>query len=466
METYKISKPDDKLKGTIHLTASKSESNRALIIQALCKEKFAIDRLADADDTQVLKQLINSDNEVLDIGAAGTTMRFLTAFLSCKEGTRILTGSERMKQRPIKVLVDALKKLGAEIEYMEKEGFPPLRIKGRKLAGGEIGIEGNISSQYITALLLIAPTLPQGLTLNIKGPLTSRPYVNMTVQLMKHFGAKINWVENKIIVGNYPYKAKPISIEADWSAASYWYEMAALAKEADLFITGLRKNSLQGDAVVAGIYESFGISTTFNESGIHLKKNDAKHQVQSTKYQVQSIKTKDTRFKNPETQNSKLRTQNPKSETRNPKPKTQNPELNTQYSILNTIFNYDFSDCPDIAQTVVVTMAALNISGTLSGLNSLRIKETDRINALQIELSKIGIATEAGNGTLSILSNSSLQFQNIPRFKTYEDHRMAMAFAPLALKIKVVTIENPEVISKSYPNFWNDLRSTGFEIKS
>lgn len=409
---FRITHPTKKLKGEIELTASKSESNRALIIQALCHEKFEIKNLATAKDTVTLKNILselkqNNQQETLDVGDAGTTMRFLTAYLSTKMGTRILTGSERMKERPIGILVDALRNMGAKIEYLEKEGFAPLKITGTILKGGQITMKGNVSSQYVSALLLISPELQNGLVINFETEITSRPYINMTLKMMEEFRVYGQWQENSISVSKQNYHVKSednyaYTIEADWSAASYWYSMAALSNECDLTIKGLNHPSLQGDSIVSDLYTFFGVKTNFAQNEIHLSK----------------IKVNDKHF------------------------------------------GFDFSDCPDIAQTAAVTASALEIPMLLNGLHTLRIKETDRIIALKNELEKIGITVDIIHNTIEVKPNKLNSLP--PTIKTYNDHRMAMAFATLAMKLDAIIIENPEVVKKSYPEFWNDLKKIGF----
>ncbi|PCJ26798.1 MAG: 3-phosphoshikimate 1-carboxyvinyltransferase [Flavobacteriales bacterium] len=421
------------INGEIQLTSSKSESNRGLIIQALCNDNFEIQNLSISDDTKILRELldeISSKNEtvradndedktsLLDVdnyqqtlstGLAGTAMRFLTAFLAIKEGEVILTGEHRMKERPIKELVNVLKQLGADIEYVGKEGFPPLKIIGKKLEGGEIIIDGSISSQYISALLMIAPKLKKGLKIKFSGDVISKPYINMTISMMDYFGASVRWEENNIKVDAVEYKAKTIFIEADWSAASYWYSMVALAKEADITLYGLKQESLQGDAVVQEIYKNFGVETEFIKNGIRLTKNNN----------------------------------------------------------LVDSFEYDFTDCPDIAQTVAITCAALNMPTKLTGLKTLRIKETDRITALQSELNNLGFDVDVEDDDI-IINRLSREGGNLileaqQPVKTYSDHRMAMAFAPLSL-LNEIAIEAENVVTKSYPNFWKDLESVGFFV--
>jgi 3-phosphoshikimate 1-carboxyvinyltransferase len=401
-----ISHPNQNLKGEILLTTSKSLSNRALIIQALCNEGVEINNLATANDTNVLQQLLNSQEKELSVGIAGTAMRFLTAFLAIKDNNEIiLTGDNRMKERPIKVLVNVLKDLGAGIEYLENDGYPPLKITGKTLDGGKIVIDGSVSSQYISALLMIAPKLKNGIQIEFFDEVISKPYINMTVQMMRYFGAIVKWDRNTIYVEKGEYHPKNISIEADWSAASYWYSMVALSKEGNVTLYGLQQESLQGDAVVAEIYKDFGVETEFVENGIRL--------------------TKDSKFR-----------------------------------VLSSELEIDFVNFPDIAQTFAVTCAALNVKAKLKGLKTLRIKETDRIAALQTELNKLGFNIEVEEDDLIINQSNMDTISNSP-IKTYNDHRMAMAFAPLAL-IRGITIEDENVVAKSYPNFWEDLKCVGF----
>lgn len=432
--TIQVKYTNKTLNGVITLPSSKSISNRVLMIKALSGLDIKISNLSDAKDTQTLLQLLSTKElATFDVGHAGTAIRFLTAFLAIKEGEFVLTGSERMQQRPIKILVDALRTLGAEIEYFNNEGFPPLKIKGKKLLGGEITIDGSVSSQYISALMLVAPYMENGLKINFEGQLISKPYLEMTLEIMKYFGAKLTWKEDAIEVKAGKYIAKDFYVEADWSAASYWCSMVALASKADITLLGLQKESLQGDAVVAKIYENFGVKTEYFDKGIRLTKNS----------------------------NFRLRTSD---------------------------FLLNFTNCPDLAQTVAVTCAALNISAKLTGLSTLRIKETDRIAALQNELNKLGYNAEVENDDLIIARHEAISLPNqtslrgtkqslstkeiaLPRsaslamtsIKTYNDHRMAMAFAPLSL-LYPITIENPEVVIKSYPNFWEDLKRVGFSL--
>ncbi|WP_367388406.1 3-phosphoshikimate 1-carboxyvinyltransferase [Lewinella sp. LCG006] len=415
MDVLHISKPDRHLKGEVQLAGSKSISNRALIIQALCTGPFEIKRLANAKDTITLQALLTSEEELLDVGAAGTTFRFLTAFLASRPGTQILTGSERMKQRPIGVLVEALRSLGAQIAYVEAEGYPPLRI-GHQAGFGEdaqLRIPASTSSQYITALLLLGPTLPQGIRLELEGKIVSRPYIEMTLGLMRHFGVQHTWEGNVIRVAPQAYQANDFTVEADWSAASYYYSLAALSDSCELQLHGLFADSFQGDAVLQEMYKAFGVATEFNETGLRLTKAAG----------------------------------------------TAAPPL----------FEYDFISCPDIAQTLAVTCAGLGTQGLFTGLETLRIKETDRIAALKNELSKVNSFFSPLPARFSknsqkeyFMLEGKAAWTEAPTFATYEDHRMAMAFAPLAMYAPVAIAE-PDVVAKSYPDFWKDLESLGFE---
>jgi 3-phosphoshikimate 1-carboxyvinyltransferase len=415
---YRISRKDKSLRGSIHLTSSKSESNRALVIRELCKDKFEILNLSDSQDTQTLQESLRIDphnilvESEFNVGAAGTTMRFLMALYAIRRGRRILTGTERMKQRPVKILVEALRQLGAEIEYLGKEGYPPVRIIGREIKGGTIEIDGSVSSQYISALLMIAPVLPLGLVIHFKGEVASKPYINMTLRVMESFGVAGIWQDNSISVSpqNYYIKEEPAvyEIEADWSAASYWYAMASLSDEVDLVLTGLKKSSLQGDAVLPDLFNFFGVKTEFVENGIRL---------------------------------------------------TKGPEIPTQR------FGFDFNDCPDIAQTIAVLCALHKIPCLCKGLSTLKIKETDRALALKQELQKIGSDLEIlSDDAAKVLPGKSPAEVSAP-IKTYEDHRMAMAFSALACVYDKVLIEHPEVVKKSYPTFWSDLKKVGFTVE-
>lgn len=383
----------------IDLPASKSISNRALILNVLSYSPYEIQNLSDSDDTKVLWKALDSNDRNFDIGAAGTSMRFLTAFLSKTLGEWTITGSERMKQRPIKILVDALNALGAQIEYIEKEGFPPLRIHGSALMGGEIKLNGGVSSQYISALMMIAPYMQNGLKIVLEGKIISRPYIYMTLGMMKEFGVEVDFKENIIDIRPQVYRPVPFTVESDWSGASYWYEILSIVGEGKVLLKGLRKDSYQGDSKVAELFEQLGVKSAYKNGCVLLTTNGK----------------------------------------------------NTDK------MEYDFTDQPDLAQTFAVTCCVKNVPFCFSGLESLKIKETDRIAALINELGKLGyVLTEPQEGQLA-WSGERKEPQKTISIATYEDHRMAMAFAPVALT-REITIEHPEVVSKSYPNFWEDLK--------
>lgn len=408
---YLVSAHNKTLNGNIHLPASKSISNRVLIINALCYSPYPVRNLSDSDDTRVLTEALFSNKNKFDIGHAGTAMRFLTAFLSKIVGEWEVTGSERMKQRPIKILTDALNQLGAKIEYLEKEGFPPLKIFGSHLKGKTLELEGSISSQYISALLMIAPTIENGLILKLKGDVTSRSYIELTLKLMARFGIRYDWSGNTITVPEQHYLPHEFTVEADWSGASYWYQMLALAEKGEIFLENLQLDSLQGDAQIAGWFKQFGISSAQKEQGVLLTKS-------------------------PSVQPQKL--------------------------------NLDFIENPDMAQTLACLCVAKKIPFHFSGLKTLKIKETDRIAALQNELEKFGASlTEPDSGELAWDGSLNLRkAAKTPLIKTYHDHRMALAFAPMALAGYTLEIEDPMVVTKSYPTYWEDLKTVGFEIKA
>lgn len=402
------------LKGTIELPYSKSISNRLLIIRALTAGGFPIRNLADSDDTRVLHDALQAgQSPLIDIGHAGTAMRFLTAYLAITPGVWQLTGSERMRNRPIGVLVEALKQLGAEINYLEKEGYPPLQIHGKALSGSELTIDGSVSSQFITALLLIAPVLPKGLVLKLSNKVISFAYINMTLRLMAHFGIKVNVENNNVFrVSPQQYQAKSYSIEADWSAASYWYEIAALADSADLRLTALSENSLQGDAIVSKLFDAMGVQTEYEEAGIRLIK------------EARQLSDKE--------------------------------------------FRYNFIQQPDLAQTFAVTLAMIGMPFFFNGLETLKIKETDRIQALQNELFKLGYKIdepEPGQLTWQERITENNDTEEIVEIATYKDHRMAMAFAPVALELGQIIIQDPMVVTKSYPQYWEHIQQVGFTIE-
>lgn len=395
------------LNGEIQLPASKSISNRALILNAMTgmpKGDF-LQNLADCDDTMVMNKALAFDSNRIDIGAAGTSMRFLTAFLAGLDGEWEITGSERMQNRPIRLLVDALNSLGADITYLEKEGFPPLKIRGKKLKGGAISIDGGISSQYLSALMMAAPAMENGLTLTIEGSLISKPYFQMTLEMMRLWGVNSSWDGTTVVIEPQPYVQIPFTVESDWSGASYWYEMLSLAEEGSVFLKGLFKDSLQGDAKVAEWFENLGVHTEYHIDGVRLTKTEV------------SLKK----------------------------------------------FEADLTDQPDLAQTLAMTCALNALPFRLTGLQSLKIKETDRLKALVDESAKLGFAFVASEDSILEWSGEICTMFAVP-IETYEDHRMAMAFAPAALAYGIILIKDPEVVSKSYPNFWNDLKTAQFHI--
>lgn len=403
---YRLSAPSA-IKATIQLPASKSISNRALIINALAESNCTPDNLSDCDDTRVMIKALTQDEETIDIMAAGTAMRFLTAYLSVTPGERIITGTTRMQQRPIQILVNALRELGAEINYINNEGFPPLRIKGTELKGNEITLKGNVSSQYISALLMIAPALKNGIVLHLSGEIISRPYINLTLQLMQDFGAKAAWTSSdSISVAPQPYTSIPFTVESDWSAASYWYQIAALSPKTEIELLGLFRNSYQGDSRGAEVFSRLGITTEFTTKGVKLKKTGKA-------------------------------------------PKR---------------LEEDFIDIPDLAQTFVVTCALMNIPFRFTGLQSLKIKETDRIAALRNELKKLGYLIEEENDSVLMWNSERCEPEETPVIATYEDHRMAMAFAPAIICHPTMQIADPQVVTKSYPGYWKDLKQAGFQI--
>ena len=381
----------------INLPSSKSISNRALILNALAYSPYDIQNLSDCDDTRVTVKALDSNDTIFDIGAAGTAMRFLTAFLSKTVGEWVITGSERMKNRPIKLLVDALTTLGARIEYVEKEGFPPLRIFGSAMMGGEISLNGGVSSQYISALMMIAPYMQNGLVIKLEGNVISVPYIQMTMTMMKEFGVEVAFDKNVITILPQTYTPIQYKVESDWSAASYWYEVLSIAANGTIFLSGLNQNSSQGDSKVADLFEQLGVKTEYQSEGVLL----------------------------------------------------------TSTGNNNAKFEYDFVNQPDLAQTFAVTCCLKNIPFQFSGVQSLKIKETNRVAALINELAKLGyVLFEPAEGQLA-WDGARCEPAGEISIATYEDHRMAMAFAPAALVTPLV-IEEPQVVSKSYPTFWTD----------
>ena len=396
------------LHATVQLPASKSISNRALILHALSGGSTRPENLSDCDDTQVMIRALDYMPDVIDIHAAGTAMRFLTAYLCVTPGTHTITGTERMQQRPIRILVDALRTLGARIDYAGNEGFPPLRINGTQLTGSEIELAGNVSSQYISALLMIGAVLPVGLKLRLTGNIISRPYINLTLQLMHDFGAQAGWTsESSIDVTPGGYRDTPFRVESDWSAASYWYQMTALATGSpEVELLGLFANSAQGDSRGAELFARLGVQTEYTPQGVKLRKQG--HPV--------------------------------------------------------VRLDEDLVDIPDLAQTFVVTSCLLDVPFRFTGLQSLKIKETDRICALITELRKLGYVVHAEQDSILWWDGERCPADEQPGIDTYEDHRMAMAFAPACLVCPSIRINEPQVVSKSYPRYWDDLQAAGFGI--
>lgn len=399
----KVIAPKHISEAAIELPASKSISNRLLIIQAISGEG-KISGLSDADDTRILYDVLQSDGDVIDVGHAGTAYRFLTAFYAISTKEVILTGSDRMKKRPIGPLVEALKALGADISYLEEEGFPPLKINGKELEGGAVKLPGFISSQFISALMLIAPKMSKGLWIEVEGDMVSRPYIEMTAALMRECCIEVRVDSQKIYVSNGNYSVGEKIVEKDWSAASFWYQMVLLGKLSKLELMGLTYESIQGDAYVKNLFEEFGVKSVFSAEGVTLEFEEAKYSVEK---------------------------------------------------------DFDFTHVPDLTQPFVVSMAGINNSVKVIGIDHLKIKETDRLNALKCELEKLGAKVEVFENGLSLKYGTTRGGD----IDTYEDHRMAMSFAPLALVHGEMEIENPDVVSKSYPNYWQQLAKLGFTFK-
>ena len=394
------------LQSSISITGSKSETNRLLLLQALYPA-ITLANTSNSDDSEVMQQALKGNHEIVDIHHAGTAMRFLTAYFAVNEGREVvLTGSQRMTERPIQVLVEALQQLGAQISYEKEVGYPPIRIKGKKITANKVTIPANVSSQYISALLLVAPKLENGIELTLVGEITSIPYIKMTLALLDEIGVETHFEGNTITVKplTTDLKTQKLTVESDWSSASYFFSMAALSSEATIALSSYKQSSLQGDSALVKIYEQMGVKTYFDENKITLVKQP----------------------------NFKLQT-----------------------------LNLDLNNTPDIAQTIVVTCLGLGIGCHLTGLHTLKIKETDRLEALRIEMTKLGADISVTNDSLTLGVSNHIN-SNV-KIATYNDHRMAMAFAPLALKVPI-EIENAEVVSKSYPDFWEDLKKLGFEI--
>jgi 3-phosphoshikimate 1-carboxyvinyltransferase len=402
--TVRLSHPVKTAAGQIILPASKSISNRLLIINALSGGKQIIRNLSDSEDTSVLVRAIRDTSCVKDTGLAGTAMRFMTAYLAVTPGRWLLTGAERMKERPVGKLVDTLMAMGADIRYKGKHGYPPLEINGRHLQGGTFRIDSNISSQFISALLLIAPTLKNGLKLELGNMTISSAYIKLTLAIMAQCGIRSEWDGNVIRIEQQEYLPAEITVEPDWTAASYWYAIASLAESVDLKIRDLNRNSVQGDSIIPALFSDFGVRTEFINEGVHLTRS----------------------------------------------------ELHAGE------FNYDFTDNPDLVQTFAVLCSLHGIRFRMDGTGTLRIKETDRIRALVNELKKFGVNMESsGDGSWIKWDGKKETCRENIEIETYNDHRMAMAFAMAAWKVKEIIIRDPQVVNKSYPGFWDDLRKTG-----
>ena len=401
---FLISHTSKSINADLTLPPSKSISNRALIIQALCQSKPKLLNLSKSSDTQSLEQALQPTSKTIDVGDAGTSMRFITAYLSQQEGSYILTGSERMKERPIGHLVEALNSIGADINYLEKDGFPPLAINGKALEGGKVDIFTSVSSQFVSALLLIAPTLKKGLSLSLKGELLSKPYIKMTLDMMRYFGIQSSWINNTIQVEPQNYVSKDLKVESDWSALAFILQAMSIAKSAQVSISGLSKDSWQGDSYVLSLYEKFGIQHEFRHNKLYLKKTN---------------------------------------------------------KILNSNYEINLKDNPDLAQAYCCTLAALSKSSKIKGLENLKLKESHRLKALHIELKKIGQQSHYNEDTIK-LEASTLHIPT-ESFDSHNDHRMAMCLSPLALLFEI-KIKNVEVVNKSYPSYWDDLKKMGFII--
>ena len=403
---YRILKEFQDIQGTVSISGSKSESNRLILLRAYMSY-FKIFNLSDSDDTQLMLSAIESDKKEINIGHAGTAMRFLTSYYSSiSENSKILTGSNRMKQRPISILVDALKDLGCDIEYIEKSGFPPLKINGKNILTNSVTLPANVSSQYISSLMMLGVSLENGLKIKLSSEITSLPYILMTKKIIERIGGTSKIHDREITIEPLTEKVIPEQfVESDWSSASYFFSIAALSKSARLTLSTFFKDSLQGDSTLVDIYKIFGIETIFEEDHIILSKN----------------------------------------------------KIDLPKSI-----NLNLKDSPDLAQTLIVTCLGLGVDCTLEGLHTLKIKETDRLIALKNEIEKFNVdKVEITENSITLENNSNLKHQVI--IETYNDHRMAMSFAPLSLKVPI-KINNPEVVTKSYINFWNDLESLGFNI--
>ncbi len=407
MGRIKIYGPQSPIDADLSIGGSKSISNRVLLIRALCEDNFSIDNLSDSDDTETMLKLIDSDEDTYDVHHAGTCFRFLTARLAITAGEQLLTGSSRMLQRPIGPLVDALRTIGADIEYRGADGYPPLLIRSfNNQMSGKVSIDAGMSSQFISALCMIAPVLPHGLEIELTGDLVSRSYLEMTLSIMSDFGIQSTFADNTIEISHQKYVAKDYVVESDWSSVSYQYAIAALSKDSKINLSHYFKNSYQGDSRVIELYKNFGVTTVYNDGSISIKSD----------------------------------------------------------GVIPKVIKYDFINQPDLAQTYAVMAAALGVELHYKGVQTLAIKETDRMSALATELAKVGVTISKSDGEYEYVQTGKAVVDN-PIFDTYQDHRMAMAIAPLAI-INPIYINDPEVVTKSYPNYWNDLATLGFEITS
>lgn len=415
LKSLTLRHPSKVIRGTVQLTGSKSESNRALIIRALSRGTVSVENLSAAADTVIMNNALSlaekahetRDTTTINIGPAGTAMRFLTSYLNLVKGNFILTGTARMQQRPIGILADALQTLGANIEYAENAGFPPLKIEGGMTQQQRnVKIQGHVSSQYLSSLLLIAPSLEEGLVLEIQGELTSRPYVTMTLNMLQEAGVSHKWIAQTIEIAPQKFQPTTIYVEPDWSAASYWYAIVALSEKGEVVLPGLKAHSLQGDIAIVDIMTHFGVASSFQDDGLHI-----------TKVNKGSDKVL-----------------------------------------------FDFKECPDLAQTIVALAAGIRRNISITGVETLKIKETDRLAALKNEIEKFGATIVADGEIYHVHTQNAYAPENVI-FETYEDHRMAMAFAPLALVFDQVTINEPDVVEKSYPDFWSHLQQQGFDVE-
>ncbi len=460
MKTIRIIKPDRILQGNINLPASKSISNRLLIMQALCGNEFSLGNLSKASDTVLLQKLLNRikatagsrDAVELDCSDAGADLRFLTALLSVTPGRWVLTGSDRMKQRPVGDLVESLKQLGAAIEYLGNVGFPPLLIKGRNLRSAELNVNAGISSQFISSLLMTAPLFPEGLTLNLKGEMVSEPYIDMTVRLINECGVKARKWKHKIRVEHGVYSCAGFTIEPDWSAASFWYQAAALSEKTDFFLPGLREKSLQGDSLLVSAFNVFGIRSDFIPQ-VSSQQSAVGSQQEKVSRKKSAVGSQQSAGKSLQTADCRL-------------PTTFGLHLTKKPFELEG-FYYDFTHHPDLALPTIACCAALGIRSRFEGLKSLLIKESDRVRALTTELKKLGCKINLISGEFPVIEIQPSKLISKPDIiiDTYRDHRMAMTFAMLAMKTGTITINDPDVVIKSYPGFWDDLESAGFQLR-